>query len=83
MTTLKEFIKDLELFAKKHPELLDKPVGYFSDDEGNWFSTNVYPPSVIYYHKRDSETLDESEYNIYLNDDEECVEGFEMHILIN
>lgn len=83
MPTLKKYIEDLQKFADKHPELLNKPVGYMTDDEGNGFSTNIYKPTLTYYNPIEGERICESDYVTYLEDDEESVEGFKQYVVIN
>lgn len=82
MTTLKKHIEDLQKFAEKHPELLNKQVGYFTDDEGNSFSTNVYKPTVIYYNAEYDETLSQEDVDVYKSEGE-SIDGFVQHIVIN
>lgn len=83
MTTLKKYISDLQKFADKHPDLLNSPVGYVTDDEGNGFSTTVCKPTLTYYNSLEDERLCESDYFSWLEDDEESVEGFKQYVIIN
>lgn len=83
MTTLSKFIKDLEVFAKNNPEMLNKQVGYITDDEGNGFSTNVYSPNITWYNKEDDERLSDEDYETYKEDDRSSVKGFKKYVVIN
>lgn len=49
--TLKEFIKNLQIFAKENPEALSKRVIHSSDDEGNSFHTVIFTPTKAIYLK--------------------------------
>lgn len=83
MTTLSKFIKDLQKYADDNPDLLNKQVGYITDDEGNGFSTNIYPPTITWYNKEDDERLSDEDYETYKADDRSSVKGFKKYVVIN
>ena len=83
MTTLSKFIKDLQKYAEDNPELLNKQVGYITDDEGNGFSTSVYPPTTTWYNKEDCDRLSDEDYETYKADDRTSVKGFKKYVVIN
>lgn len=83
MTTLSEFIKDLQKYAEDNPELLNKQVGYITDDEGNGFSTSVYPPTTTWYNKEDDERLSDEVYETYKAADRSRVKCFKKYVIIN
>lgn len=82
MPTLKKYIADLQKFAEKYPELLNKPVGYLTDDDGNGFSTNVYKPTIIYYNSEYDETLSQEDVDVYKSEGEP-IDGFVQYVVIN
>jgi hypothetical protein len=50
----KEFIKNINAFAKDHPETLNMQVVYSCDEEGNKFNPVFCSPSKgIYYNEGD------------------------------
>ena len=83
MTTLSKFIKDLQKYAEDNPDLLNKQVGYITDDEGNGFSINVYSPTITWYNKEDDERLSDEDYETYKADDRSSVKGFKKYVVIN
>lgn len=83
MTTLSKFIKDLQKYAEDNPELLNKQVGYITDNEGNGFSTDVYPPTTTWYNKEDCDRLSDEVYETYKADDRSRVKGFKKYVIIN
>lgn len=83
MTTLSKFIKVLQKYAEDNPDLLNKQVGYITDDEGNGFSTNIYPPTITWYNKEDDERLTDEDYETSKADDRSSVKGFKKYIAIN
>lgn len=83
MTTLNKFIADLQKYAETNPELLNKQVGYITDDEGNGFSTNVYSPTITWYNKENDERLSDEDYETYKADDRSSVKGFKKYVVIN
>ena len=83
MTTLSKFIKGLQKYAEDNPDLLNKQVGYITDDEGNGFSINIYPPTITWYNKEDDERLSDEDYETYKEDDPSSVKGFKKYVIIN
>ena len=83
MTTLSEFIKDLQKYAEDNPELLNKQVGYITDNECNGFSTDVYPPTTTWYNKEDCDRLSDEVYETYKADDRSRVKRFKKYVIIN
>ena len=83
MPTLSKYIKDIQKFAEANPELLSKHVGYVTDDEGNSFSINIYPPTITWYNKEDDERLSNEDYETYKEDDRSSVKGFKKYVVIN
>ena len=45
--TLKEYALLVAKFVKENEELLDKPVFFSTDDEGNDFKPVIYGPSTL------------------------------------
>jgi hypothetical protein len=58
--TLKEFIKNLNKFAKENPETLNMQVITSKDDEGNGFNLVYYSPSKGIY--EDDEFMSSEQY---------------------
>jgi hypothetical protein len=57
--TVKEYIKNLENFIKKNPEILDMKVITSVDDEGNAFNLVHYSPSKGIYENNTFISIDE------------------------
>ena len=53
--TFKTFIKNINAFAKEHPETLEMEVITSKDDEGNGYNFIHYTPSKGFYDKKDRE----------------------------
>lgn len=51
--TLAQYIKDLQAFLGYHPECLNLPVWYATDDEGNDFKPILYTASAFNYNGKD------------------------------
>ena len=45
--TLRDYIKHLQMVAKRDEKLLDLPVIYSSDDEGNSFDDVKFAPTMM------------------------------------
>jgi len=49
--TFKKYLEHLNQLAKDNPELLDVPVVYAGDDEGNYYDEVFYSPSLQHMDK--------------------------------
>jgi len=58
---LKKFIKNLEAFAKKHPEALEMTVVTAIDDEGNGFNEVYFTPILGFYEDREFMSVENME----------------------
>lgn len=45
--TLKTYLEQLNLVAKRNPKLLELPVIYAKDSEGNGFENVVFSPTMM------------------------------------
>lgn len=46
---LEQYIRDLALLVKAHPEAKNMTVVYSCDDEGNSYTKAFYPPAIGYW----------------------------------
>jgi hypothetical protein len=59
---LREYIENLNEFAKENPETLDMVVVYAKDSEGNGFESIYYTPNKGYFDQSENDFVDVANY---------------------
>lgn len=65
--TLRQYLHMLIDIAKEKPELLDKPVIYSKDDEGNDFNKVVFAPNTGVYNDKTRDYTPSQETKVKAN----------------
>lgn len=64
---LKQYLKQLNDLAKKHPEALEMDVVYSKDDEGNGFQNIHYAPNMGEFDGGDFDDESENKNAVCIN----------------
>jgi hypothetical protein len=64
---LKQYLKQLNDLAKKHPEALEMDVVYSKDDEGNGFQHIYYAPNIGEFDGDDFDDESENKNAVCIN----------------
>ena len=78
MITVREFLEDINEEVKNHPELLDMPIIYATDDEGNDFHLVCSNTTKVFYENSDTHYG----INVTVSSEEETNDEFNA-LLIN
>lgn len=54
---LKEYLESLQDLVKAHPQVLELPVIYSKDDEGNFYKNVHYTPSLTFFEDGEVDTV--------------------------
>ena len=58
MITLREYLEKLNKLAEANSEVLEYPLIYSQDDEGNRYNKVLYNPCITYYDREEHQVFD-------------------------